>query len=118
MITNFEEITKELNQYEHDVIVPILIKVLSVRKGKARAITNGKIIIGLKQKFNIKTSGPRIRKMIHFIRITGVVTRLIATSKGYHRAERKTEMTDYINSLHQRVDSINQIISQLEYQNK
>lgn len=118
MIINFEEITKELNQYEHDVIVPILIKVLKVRIGKARAITNKEIIKQLKEKLNIKTSGPRIRKMIHFIRITGVVTRLIATSKGYYVSNSKDEMTKYINSLHQRISSIDQIIHQLEYQNK
>lgn len=117
MITNFEEITKELNQHEHDVIVPILIKVLRQRVGKDRAITNRTIVSELK-KMNIKTSSPRIRKMIHFIRITGTVTRLIATSKGYFVPRTKAQLEKYIESLHQRVNSINEIIKQLEFQNK
>jgi len=116
MITNFEEITKELTDYELNTVVPAVILGLKNKIGKENAISNHKMIIGLKDKLNIKISQPRVRKIIQYIRITGKIERLMATSKGYYICNIEDELRDYIESLMQRANSIERIANQLEFQ--
>lgn len=116
-INNFEEQTHELNEYELKKIVPKIVRGLQTKIGKQNAITNKKIIDRLKS-IKIKTTPSRVRKMIHHIRITGLVERLIATSRGYYITNDKKEMEDYVESLIQRSESIMSIAKQLDYQRK
>jgi len=57
----------------------------------------------------IKTSPPRVRKMIHAIRCEGMIVNLISTGSGYHIAESITEMDVYIKSLNERIGQIQRI---------
>ena len=119
MITNFEELTAELTDYELNVIVPAMISGLITKIGKEKAVTNSQMQKGLsKCNFKIKTTAPRIRKMIQFIRITGMVERLMATSKGYYISNDVKELESYTKNLIQRADAINQLANQLSFQTK
>lgn len=118
MINNFEKYTHELTDMEIKIIVPAIIRGLENKIGKKKAITNKQMIQGLKNISNIITTAPRIRKMIHHIRITGLIERLIATSKGYYISNNPEELILYIESLIQRSESINLIAKQLDYQTK
>lgn len=118
MINGFEEYTKELNDKEKNEILPILIKVLKARVGKNIAITNKEIVKKLKEVSGIKTTEPRIRKIINAIRMTGAVERLIATSRGYYVSNDPNEIETYIESLIQRAESIQAIANQLNFQLK
>ena len=104
-LNGFEDITGELNDQEKQVILPILVKHLPNKKGKERAVTSKQIIQGLANG-GIKTSGPRIRKMINYIRTHHLVPKLIATSKGYYVANTQAEVDEYIESLRQRENAI------------
>jgi len=115
MITNFEEITKELTETEIKKVIPLMINGLKTKIGKSKVITNKEMIEGLKQ-FGVKTSSPRVRKLIQAIRLTGSVERLIATSKGYYISNDVNELETYIESLNQRANSILLLSKQLEFQ--
>lgn len=117
MIIGFERETHELTPYEEEKILPLVVSGLSKRIGKSKAITNAEMVERLKA-HGYKASGPRIRKVIHHIRITGAVKCLMATSKGYYVSNDRKELQDYVDSLHQRADSILQIAKQIDFQIK
>jgi len=105
MIRRFEEITKELTDYERDYVFPLIVKGLSGKVGVHMAITNSKIVHSLKAR-DIKTSAPRVRKMIHAIRVNHLVPLLVSSSKGYYVATDIKDVEEYIDSLRQRAESI------------
>lgn len=115
MINGFETQTAELNDYEEKTLLPLMVKGLKSKIGKSRAITSSQMINGLKTKGH-KVDSSRIRKIIHHIRITGLVECLMATSKGYYISNDKKEIDNYIESLIQRAESIQRIANQLQHQ--
>jgi hypothetical protein len=105
MITNFEEITSELNSDEQK-IVQILVKRFREKPGRQNEITNKKIVAAIDQHFSIKTNEARIRKVINFIRINSLLPGLIATSSGYYLTANPKELQTYIQSLKEREEAI------------
>lgn len=115
MVNYFEQITEELYSYEKEIVVPEIINILKNRIGKENHIKNSEIKKILDSKsINIVTS--RIRKVIQYIRINGDVECLMATSKGYYISESKEELDKYIESLHQRSNSIEFLANQIQFQ--
>ena len=105
MILTFEPQTYDLTDYEFSSLLPIIIRALALKKGINQAVTNTNIVSGLKS-YNLKTSSVRVRKMINAIRNENLVPLLVSTSKGYHIAESKEEVVNYIQSLKQRASAI------------
>ncbi len=108
MINNFEQQTEDLNEYEKDVLLPFFIKGLEKRIGEEKSITALEMERGLK-KYGHKVSGARIRKIINYIRRKGLVSCLIASSKGYYIETDTNKLEDYIDSLIQRSEAIKHI---------
>lgn len=104
MITGFEEITEPLTPQELEM-VPGMAAALATRVGKSNAISAAQITARYAER-GIKMEGPRIRKIINHIRRNGMVSLLIATSRGYYVASSAAEAKDYIKSLEQRRDAI------------
>ncbi len=104
MITLFEEITYELTDYEMDTLVPVVVKGLKNKIGKENAITNRVICDKLKYA-NYKISEPRLRKIIHHIRIEQLIVGLCCNSKGYYVTDSLEELGRYVESLAQRIRS-------------
>ncbi len=96
MLQGFEQYTHQLTKYEEGVLLPLLISGLKTKRGKDKAVTNKKICEALKAK-GYKITDARVRKVISFIRIHGLVINLIACSKGYYVATKPQEIEDYIN---------------------
>lgn len=121
MITNFENQTHELNTYERDVLLPLIIKGLKTKVGKENAVTNKQICKALKQQ-GYKINDARVRKLVQYIRVNHLVHLVIATSKGYYLATTKDEVEKYIKSLTERLSAIqetrNAIIKQLAEENE
>lgn len=109
MIKGFETITADLSQDELDMIQPI-IKGLNNKQGKDMAITGTKICKA------INTTGPRLRKMINYIRTNNLLPGLCSTSNGYFVAQNIYEMQDYIISLKQRIKAQVDVLNALEQQ--
>jgi hypothetical protein len=114
MITNFENITHGLTDKELRM-VELIVRGLRNKIGKDRAITNPQMVKGLAN-LGHKTTAPRIRKMIHYIRLTGKVEYLVGTSKGYYITHDKNELRKYVESLEQRIASIDVTVKQMNYQ--
>ena len=108
MIENFEELTYELTKYERDIIVPYMVDRLKKNIGKDYAVTNQVIIKGMEKdrNFQLKLTSARIRKLINYIRVNDLIPCLMATSKGYYRADSINEIESYIRSLKQRERAI------------
>jgi len=115
MITNFERETHELNGYELNKLLPIIVQGLSTKIGKEKAITN-KAICKAMQSQGYKLNDARLRKVIHHIRAHDLIPYLIATSKGYYIATNGQEVEDYIKSLSERINSIQFVKQSLERQ--
>jgi len=117
MITNFEEQTAELTKDELWAANQLRM-VLQKRTGKENAITTSEIISGFDQKLNYKLSDSRVRKIIHFLRVTWSVPMLMGTSQGYYIASTKEEFRTCCTSLKERATAIivlhNEMIKQLE----
>ena len=107
MITNFEEITKELTEDEKK-LVPIIIKGLNT-KTKDNPIKGADIVNAInenKDRYGIKLfSEPRLRKIINFIRSEGILP-VMGTSNGYYCTKDRVELLNQIESLTQRAEAI------------
>lgn len=109
MINGFEEQTEPLTEYEEQQLLPQIIRGLSLKVGKENAVTNGAIVRGMMANLNLKTTEPRVRKIINHIRTNDLVPCLIATSQGYYIAESEQELKDYEESLLGREEAIRSV---------
>jgi hypothetical protein len=110
MVTNFEDVTKELSDEECKYI-SILITGFQKRT-KDNPIKAPDIIKNINtfvaaQRPDIKKklSEPRLRKLCNYIRTQGLIP-LIATSNGYYVSYDKEEIQNQIQSLNDRANAI------------
>lgn len=107
MVTNFEEITKELTPEEIELI-PFLINGFKSHTSenpiKAPDIVRqmNEWLVGKKK---IRMNEPRLRKCVNYIRTQSLLP-LIATSNGYYVSYSREELESQIKSLRQRAQSI------------
>jgi hypothetical protein len=108
MITNFEEITSELNERELKLI-PLLISGFKSH-GVDDPIKAPEIVKKMNEylsanNFGLKMTEPRLRKCCNHIRANGMIP-LIATSQGYYVSKDPEIIQSQINSLIERANSI------------
>lgn len=108
MIAGFENITHELSEYEKTTLLPIFIKGLSKKVGHRNAVTNKKMVQGVK-KLGHNINEARVRKLINYVRNHNLIPGLIASSKGYFISHNPDEVESYVQSLAQRANEINRI---------
>ena len=108
MINGFTNETKPLSEYERDTLTPIIVRGLSMRIGKERAIKNSEICAKMRLQ-GYRIDNARLRKVINHIRVNALLPGVIATSEGYYIATTKTEMADYIASLESRESAIHEV---------
>ena len=109
MITRFEEETHELTNQE-ETLVKLMVIGLSKNIGKEKIITNKQMQQGFKSQ-GYKVGDARIRKMIHFIRVKGLINNLVSTNKGYYIATDFEDVQEYVQSLTERRNSIDEVIN-------
>lgn len=97
MLKGFEATTAPLSEYEMKVLVPLIVRGLRTKVGKAKAVTNSYIVRCLKGRYELTEA--RVRKIINYIRCNDIVPFLIATSTGYYIATSPDEVRDYEESL-------------------
>ena len=107
MIKNFSKETIWLSPREEKELLPNIVAVLNSHKGKSQAITNRQIIALFDVKG--KEGEARIRKVINYIRNSGIIPCLIASGKGYYIATDAKDITDYEESLRGRVSAIHKM---------
>lgn len=116
MITNFEELTQELNESELKVI-PALIAGFNTHSKrnpiKAPEIVKAMNQYILKNDLKMSFTQARLRKCVNYIRSQGLLP-LIATSKGYYVSKDHEEILNQIKSLRERANSIHASADGLE----
>lgn len=115
MINGFDEETAPLSENER-VLLPHIIPLLERCVGKKNAVKSKDISFYLSHTPGVKIDGPRIRKIINYIRQNGLVSCLVATSSGYWIAETEQELLDYEESLNGRATAIWQIRGHIMHQ--
>lgn len=105
MITGFENYTKELNDYEITKLLPAIVAGMKTKIGSENAITNSSIVKAMK-KAKFKVTEPRVRKILHIIRVSGMIPGIVGTSKGYYIAQTREEWEVYLKSINERLAHI------------
>lgn len=103
MIKGFEHITFELT-YDEKLMVPVILKGFENHKGKQNAIKSSEIVNKMQSK-GYKLTDARLRKIVNFIRSTGLAP-ICSNSKGYWHSIDLKEIKDEILSLNQRANAI------------
>lgn len=79
-----------------------------------RWISNAEIRDRLRREKMIKSSGPRIRKMINWMHLNGHLANLATSEKGYKIAQTKQELLDCKSALSSRIGAIQARLDQVE----
>lgn len=96
---------EKLSTYEEEVLMPAVIDLVNLHKGKRNAISGRCIVVELRsQQFLVNIFS--LKKIIRFIRLNNMGLCLTACSKGYFVAETEREILNYILSLDRRVKAL------------
>ena len=114
MVRGFEELTAPITDGERDMAEALKEAIERRPRGKRGAWTATQMAeyLGLKK----STSGPTVRKIVHYLRVTGRVPLLLAGSYGYYRAESPEEAEDYVIGVRQRIGGMQEIVSAIKRQ--
>lgn len=122
-IITFEEQTHELTEKELELL-PYVVNILSETKGKHKTIKNEILSImacgqhriekGLDKP--LKLYPARLRKIIHYIRVSNLIPVLCASSNGYYIGVTEDEIENFIQSLQERENSTKEIRTSLQNQ--
>ena len=96
-----KELKKEkqtLNNYDLNVLLPILKKGLEKKKGIANAVTGKEIMLGL-QSNGLKINMRNISRIINYIRLNDLIVGLMGSSAGYYITDNEQELIKYENRL-------------------
>ena len=115
MITNFEKQTASLNEYEMNVLLPIMVKCLYKHVGEDKVISKSQMCMKMAE-FGYQICEARVRKIINHIRINSLEECLIATGKGYYVAQNESEMKTFIASVKSREEAIQAMRMAMEEQ--
>lgn len=115
MIDGFFDETKSLTEYEEQTLLPVMVKCLQRHIGIDTAISNRAMCEALDKK-GYSINEKRIRKVINYIRVNGLVDCLVACSKGYYVASTRSEVQCHISSLQGREEAIRAVRNALERQ--
>ena len=115
MIEGFEKQTKELTDYERNILLPIMCRCFKNHRGKENAITNSLICEKMTAK-GYDVSEVRVRKIINQIRTYHLVPRLMATNQGYYITDDLAELNTYLQSLIGRRNAIQEVIDAVKIQ--
>lgn len=91
-----------LTYFEVEHIMPWVCKRLSSCVGKEKSVTSTQLI----QECPYKIKGAKLRKIIHNLRLSGRVSYLLATSKGYYITQDVNEAMSWIRSANGRAMEI------------
>lgn len=104
---NFEEITHELNDAEKWT-AELLVLFFKERPGKKNTFRNDDLRAYLERAHGEIHTAPRIRKIVQYIRLKGLLNGLIATSSGYWLSNDPEELKSWIESMKERESAVRQ----------
>ena len=90
--------TRSLSKYELNVLLPILMKGLEMKKGKTNAVTSIQIVMGMK-KHGLNINNTSVNKLINYIRKNDLIVGLMGSALGYYIISSEQEFIDYEDNL-------------------
>ena len=102
---NNELLTASLTEEEVE-IAKVFARSIAGHVGEGNAITSVAIGKAFQDKFKIKVEGPRLRKIVNYIRLNKMVRGLVATSNGYYVEKDRDALARYVESLKSRAGAI------------
>lgn len=102
-IYGFEQYTGELTDYEREKLLPAVVSGMETKIGAGNAISSSEAIRKMKVA-GYKIDAPRFRKILHVIRVSGLIKGIVGTSKGYYIANNPKEYGSYIKSITERCE--------------
>ena len=110
MLNLFEEYTSELSD-EEKKLLPVFVSNFINHVGEENCVTASEMVSQLNTRFNYipKLNGSRVRKILHHIRVEGLVKNLIASKYGYYIENDPLKLKEYVITLRQRAASIKQV---------
>ena len=109
--------SRPLSIYEQNILLPILIKGLEVKKGKVNAVTCKQILNGVKSQ-NLKMNRRHLDKLINHIRMNDLIEGLVGSTTGYYITSTEQELKDYEGSLLSREASLKRVRMTMQRQRK
>ena len=86
--------TRPLTSYDHNVLLPIVLKGLETKKGKINAVTSKQILRGL-QSQGLKIQERDVFMLINYIRTNDLVVGLMSTNSGYYITNSEQDFMKY-----------------------
>lgn len=108
---------RPLSNYEQNVLLPILMKGLGMKKGKLNAVTNKQIVHSVR-KHGVRISSSSVSLLINHIRTNDLMVGLMATSYGYFVSNSEQELVDYEKSLMSREVALRKVRMSMQRQRK
>lgn len=102
-----------LNDYERDVLLPLVVGFL---QSSGTRVVPGDALAAAVRKQGHVCDRRQIRLIVNHIRTNAIIPCLASNNKGYFVATNEREITETINSLQGRVDSIQGVIEALKEQ--
>lgn len=102
---NFEEFTHNLTDGEKWT-AELLVLFFADRTGKKNTFRNQDLQAYLERVHGVVHSAPRIRKIIQYIRMKGMIKGLIATGRGYWVTTDPEELKSWIESMKERENAV------------
>ena len=102
-----------LNDYERDVLLPLVVGFL---QSSGTRVVPGDALAAAVRKQGHVCDRRQIRLIVNHIRTNAIIPCLASNNKGYFVATNECEITETINSLQGRVDSIQEVIEALKEQ--
>lgn len=84
---------------EKKLVIPLIVKRIRQAQRQKQQITNPHLCASLLKHNGIKVNAPIVRKLIHYIRINGIIKRLIAGKNGYFVSNNAKQISVYLKRL-------------------
>ena len=106
-----------LSNYELNVLLPILMKGLEMKKSKSSAVTTNQIIRAMR-KHGLKINGRSVFMLINHIRTNDLIVGLMGTSTGYYVTNNEQELINYEDRLLGREAAIRNVRMSIQRQRR
>lgn len=93
-----KETYRPLSIYEQNVLLPILMNGLEMKKGKVNAVTGKQILHGLRNS-GLRVGERQVYRLINHIRTNDLIVGLMASYNGYYITSNEQELIDYEENL-------------------
>lgn len=110
-----EDWMKPLGEYEKTVLVPAVARGLEFHRGEGMVISNREMVESMRSK-GYRINERTIQKVINYIRVHGIVERVVANGRGYYIATDIHDVQKYTETLKGREAEIRAVRQALEGQ--